>query len=416
MPAFEITTQTSEVIPLDRRGRGQAKFLVANRTGRNVRASIRAEPEGDAGARSDWLVVDRTEHGFAPGAGTVITVEVGVPAGTPGGRYPFRLVVATDVDEERTAGAPVWLRYESSSRALWTAVALAAVVLVASGVGLYRWLTTPSCPMERAVYDDSAGSCVCPAGMIDGQIGDRHICLCESGTDYDEGSGTCVPRACEVQGALYSEAAGACSCPPGTLEAATSQGRRCVCPLGQAYDPETLACVPRACASPERSRYDERSGTCECPEDMQPESRPDTGTEVCECTGGRIYDERARRCVTRPNLRVERTRVFPPLRLQRQFVIEVAVENAGEGPAGPWRLEVVATGGGLSFRDEMEGEELAPGGAAVYQSRRLRVVENQPVRIQARVEAVGFEEMRTDDNEHEKTFELTEGRYAEPEE
>lgn len=410
MPAFEITTQTSEVLPLDRRGRGEARFLVANRLGRSARASIRAEPAGDEGAPGDWLVADRAEHDFAPGGSTVVTVEAGVPAGTPGGRYPFRLVVATG-DEEPAASEPVWLRHQDSNRAMRAAVVLGAVVLVAAGVGLFRSLAAPSCPVERAVYDERAGACVCPAGTVEGQIGAQRICLCERGTDFDEAAGACVPRGCEVQGALYSEAAGACSCPPGTLEAAVGGERRCVCPVGRAYDPEALACVPRPCPSPERSRYDERSGACECPQGTRPESRPGADTEICVCTGGRIYDEGAQRCVTRPNLHVERIRVFPPLRVQRQFEIEVVIGNQGESAAGPWRLEIEAIGGGLRFRDQLEGEALSPGSSAVYESPRLRLLEDVPMHIQARIEALGFEEARADDNVQEKTFEITQGRY-----
>jgi hypothetical protein len=404
--AFAITTQTSDEMRLDR-GRGEVKFQATNRLGRSVRARIGVEPDGDQGARSDWLIVDRAEHAFAPGGAAVVTVQVAVPAGTPAGRYPFRLVVAAaDQDGEQSRSAPVGLRHESSGRSLWAALIIGAVVVAASGFGLYRWLAPPACTVERAVHDE-AGQCACPAGMIESQIADKSVCLCASGTDYDDSSGTCVPRSCEVENALYAEAAGACSCPPGTQQAQVGDGARCVCPFGQKYDPAARACAPHRCATPELAGYDDRAGQCQCPAGTELQTRPETGAAVCECPAGLRFAAAARRCVTPPNVRIVWISVFPPLRMQRQFSFEVAVENTGESPSGAFRLHVAAPGSGVSFRDQMDVPVLAPGQKITYNSQQLRILVDQPLRIQARIEPLGFEDGRVDDNVLEETFPIT---------
>jgi hypothetical protein len=401
--AFTITTQTSDEMPLGR-GRGEVKFQVTNRLGRSVRTRIRVEPDGDQGARSDWLIVDRPEHAFAPGGSAVVTIQVAVPAGTPAGRYPFRLVVAAeDQDGEQSRSAPVGLRHQSSSRSLWAALIIGAVVLAASGFGLYRWLAPPDCAVERAERND-AGQCACPAGTIESQIGDKSICLCAAGTDYDESSGTCVPRSCEVERALYAEAAGACSCPPGTQQAQVDGRARCVCPFGQKYDVATRACAPEPCATPERARYDERTGQCQCPAGTALQTRADTGAAACECPSGYRFDDAAQRCATLPNLRAGRISVFPPLYMQRLFAFEAEVENVGESPAGPFRIHVTASDAVVTFRDQRDVPGLGPGEKAAYKSGQLRIETNRPLRIQARIEPLGFEEGSAGDNAVEQTF------------
>lgn len=416
--AFDITTQTSDEMPLHR-GRGEVKFQITNRLGRSVRARIRVEPDGEQGARSDWLIVARPEHAFAPGGSTVVTVEVAVPAGTPPGRYPFRLVVAAqDVDGvegndsqdgQESRSAPVGLRHESSSRALWAALIIGAVVLAASGFGLYRWLAQPECAMERGVRDE-AGQCGCPSGMIQTLIGDKSVCLCAAGTAYDQASGRCTPRSCEVERALYAEAADACSCPPGTLQAQVGDRARCVCPVGQKYDPATLACAAYPCTTPEHARYDERTEQCECPAGTEPQTRAETGGAVCACPGGLSFDDTIQRCITQPNLHVMWINVFPPLRLQRQFTFQTAIENNGGSPAGAFRVHLVASDAGVDFRHQIDVPALAPGEKLPYRSPPLRIEANQPLRIQVRIEAQGLAESSVDDNVLEKTFPLTKGK------
>jgi hypothetical protein len=407
--AFTITTQTSDEMPLDR-GRGEVKFQVTNRLGRSVRAGIRVEPDGEQGARSDWLIVDRAEHAFAPGGAAVIAVQVAVPAGTPAGRYPFRLVVAVeDQDGEQSRSAPVGLRHQSSGRSLWAALIIAAVVVAASGYGLYRWLSPPDCAVERAVEND-AGQCACPAGMIESRTADKSICLCAAGTDYDDGSGTCVPRSCEVERALYAEAAGACSCPPGMQQAEVAGRAQCVCPFGQKYDPGTRACAPHRCATPELAGYDERTGQCQCPAGTELRTRADTGGAVCECPAGHRFDAAAQRCLTLPNLRPTEINLFPPLRMQRLFSFVAVVENAGESPTGPFRIHVEASDAGVSFRDQMDVPGLGPGQKAGYKSSDLRIKVNRPLRIRARVEPLGFEDGNAGDNELEQSFPINPGK------
>jgi hypothetical protein len=400
--AFDITTQTSDETSLDR-GRGEVSFQVTNRLGRSVRALIRAEPDGEQGARGDWLIVDKAEHAFAPGGATVVRVQVAVPAGTPAGRYPFRLVVAAeDQAGEQSRSAVVGLRYHSSRSALWAALIIATVVVAASVYGVYRWLAPPPCATERAVLDDETGVCACPAGMIESEIAGARVCLCAAGTAYDEDSGTCVPRTCEVQGALYAEVAGACSCPPGTHQAQVADGARCVCPLGQKYDPAGRACVPQPCPTPERAHYDERTGRCECPEGTALPA--EAGAASCECPAGLLFNDATRRCATPPNLRVMWINVFPPLRPNRLFAFEVAIENAGGSPAGPFRVHLETSDAGVDFRDQIDVPGLAPGGKMPYKSPKLRVKIHQPLRIRARIEPLGFEESDMSDNVLEQSF------------
>jgi hypothetical protein len=401
--AFTITTQTSDEMPLDR-GRGEVKFQVTNGLMRSVRARIGVEPDGDQGARSDWLIVDRAEHAFAPRGAAVITVQVAVPAGTPAGRYPFRLVVAVDgQDGEQSRSAPVGLRHQSSSRSLWAALIISAMVVAASGYGLYRWLAPPACVVERAV-ENEVGQCVCPDGMIESRIADKSICLCAAGTDYDESSDTCVERACEVERALYAEAAGACSCPPGMQQAQVAGRDQCVCPFGQKYDPATRACAPHRCDTPERAGWDERTGQCQCPAGTALATRADTGGAICECPAGYRFDDAAQRCLTLPNLRMTEISVFPPLRLERLFSFTAVLENAGQSPTGPFRLHVEASDAGLSFRDQRDVPALEPGQKYGYQSTELRIKANRPLRVRARIEPLGFEDGNAGDNALEQTF------------
>ena len=404
--AFDITTQTSDEMTLDQ-GRGEARLQVTNRLGRSVRARISVEPDGDQGAPGDWLHLARTEHAFAPGGSTVIPVQVAVPAGTPAGRYPFRLVVAAeDQDGETSRSAPVGLRHDSRGRPLWAALVIVAAVVVASGYGLYRWLAPPPCAVARAVHD-GAGQCACPAGMVESQMAGQSICLCASGTDYDPGPGACVPRSSEVEGARYAEAAGACTCPPGTQQAQVGDRARCVCPPGQMYDDAALACAPHPCVTPEHARYDERTGQCECPAGTERQTRPETGDAVCACPQGQQFDDATQRCLAPPNLRLLWINVFPPLRMQRQFAFEVTVENAGGSPAGPFRLHVIATDAGVDFSDVLEVPALGPGQTIPYKSPQQRVQVDRPLRVQARIEPLGFEDSNLDDNVLEQTFPIT---------
>jgi hypothetical protein len=416
MTAFEITTQSSDLMPLDRRGRGEVKFLVTNGLGRSVRAQLRAEPEGDQGARSDWLIVDKTEHAFAPGGATMATVKVAVPAGTPAGRYPFRLVVAATDEQggEPVRSAPVTLRHDTGNRALWAALVIGGVLVAAIGAGVYRWvLGPPACAVERAVYDDAAAACVCPAGMVEGQIGARLICLCASGTTYDERSDACVPRSCDVDGALYAEAAGQCECPLGTQQATVNGRARCVCPPGQKYDPAIRACAPHACPAPEGARYDERTGQCECPPGAQ-RTTSGTGQEACGCPAGHTFDEATQRCLTLPNLRVLGIYVFPPLRIDRQFRLETTIENTGETASGPSRLHIEVSRAGVSFRDQLDVPALAPGTESKYRSPNLRIEINEPVLIRVRAEPLGFVEGSAEDNVVEKSFPIRTKHYKAP--
>jgi hypothetical protein len=179
-----------------------------------------------------------------------------------------------------------------------------------------------------------------------------------------------------------------------------------VCAPGFAYDPQARACTPHPCDAPARSRYDERTGQCECSAGMQVVTAPETGKPACTCPAGQRYDEPTAQCLTLPDLRVTWITVVPPLRMQRLFAIEVAIENAGQSPAGPFRLHVEATGAGVSFRDQMDSAALGPGQKLTYRSSDLRIELPPPLRVQARIEPLGYADGNPADNVHEQSFQL----------
>ena len=107
MPAFDITTTTSEVTLTN--GKGRVEFTVTNTTGRHIIARADVEPTGTTD--KDWLEVEgRQERQFADKAAEKIAVVVAVPGATPAGIYGFRIrMVATSesASEFNQAGEPI---------------------------------------------------------------------------------------------------------------------------------------------------------------------------------------------------------------------------------------------------------------------------------------------------------------------
>ncbi|ACY19090.1 hypothetical protein [Haliangium ochraceum] len=411
MQAFEITTQTSELLPLDREGRGEVKFVVTNRSGRRLRARVSVEPEGPEGIGLRWVTTDKSEHGFAPGGALVVTASAAVPAGTAPGDYSFRLVL-TEIDGDEPAvsrGKPVALRYDKGARPLLLALAMGCALLAAASVFVYQfWLATPECEMPRAFYDHTQERCVCPPGTGESLLGEQRICLCALGSDYDPDTESCAPRSCEAGRAMFAEAAGACTCPPGTSEETVGGAAQCVCPVGQAFDESARACAERACDSPVNARYDERVGGCSCPAGTteQVESDPESDTEraVCRCPAGQDFLVAEQRCGALPNLVLGAPHAYPPLRDGRQFTIELNIENQGEFAAGPFVLEVELSGAGLKTTLRQEYAGLQPGEAHIYESEPLRVGSSQPLQVKATVLPQGYEELPSDDNSVSQEF------------
>ncbi|WP_428267187.1 hypothetical protein [Haliangium sp.] len=427
MPAFDITAQTGDQVPLDRRGHGQATFLVVNRLGRRRRARIRIEFESAAEAepaRAAWLEADKSEHAFAPGGSAIVTVTATVPPDTPAGRYGFRIAVepadadepsaadkpadeSADADkpddkpdddraESITRSAPVWLRHGAPSPrriALFAGLIGAALAAVA----VYAWVIPPACEVDRAVYDRDAQACVCPTGMAEASLGDRRQCVCAAGTAYDDAGGTCVERACATERALYAEAIAACSCPPGTNELDLDGRKRCACARGKVYDPATRTCLARACESPQRSLYDDGLDRCVCPTGMALETAPDGG-EACVCAPGTRYQPEGSTCVSVADVSIELIRVFPPLILNRQFDARVTILNRGDTDAGPFRFEISITGGGVTFTDQVSYPGLQANSSLIYERAKLRTGQVSDLRIEARVIPLDFEDGDADND------------------
>lgn len=142
MRSFSISTPT-ESIPADANGHADVVFTVANVT--NVAGAGMARPVALGPTRPEWLALAGSEErDFPAGAIHQFAVAVNVPAGTPEGRYPFRLdVISTrKTSEERAESAVVTIAVPARTAAApkstrsWVAVAVLALLLV-GGTGAY---------------------------------------------------------------------------------------------------------------------------------------------------------------------------------------------------------------------------------------------------------------------------------------
>ena len=143
---FAITA-ASDRVPTAGDGRGEITFTVTNSSARALRGRLRVRPLGST--KMEWLNVNgETERNFSPNATQQVVVKVATPAGTPAGKYQFRLdaVSVINPDDDFTEGPTVDFEVKPTVAPKkpfpWWIVGAAAgaVVLI---VGL-TWLLWPS--------------------------------------------------------------------------------------------------------------------------------------------------------------------------------------------------------------------------------------------------------------------------------
>jgi len=136
--SFTITTTATDTLKADAKGHAEAVFTVTNATARPVRGMARTKPQGDT--KREWLsIAGETERDFGGGATEQFTVKFDA-AGAPGGKYPFRLDVASALnpDEDFTEGPTVNVEIAAATVPappkkkfpLWIIFVIAGVVLI----------------------------------------------------------------------------------------------------------------------------------------------------------------------------------------------------------------------------------------------------------------------------------------------
>src|SRR5512147_3104174 len=111
---FAITA-AAETLELDANGRGEVSFTVSNSSGRPLRGQAKGKALDST--KQEWLsVAGETERDFSANATQQISVQVTVPAGTPPGKYTFRLDVASaaNPDEDYTEGPVVSIEVKAT--------------------------------------------------------------------------------------------------------------------------------------------------------------------------------------------------------------------------------------------------------------------------------------------------------------
>src|SRR5262245_18754701 len=135
---FAITA-ANETARLDKEGTGEAAYAVTNTTTRPIRGELRVKPLDST--KADWLsVAGETERDFSPNATQQVAVKISVPAGTPAGKYSFRLdaISVAKPDDHYAEGPTVAIEVRASEKINppfpWWIVIVAAVIVVAGGV------------------------------------------------------------------------------------------------------------------------------------------------------------------------------------------------------------------------------------------------------------------------------------------
>ncbi len=105
-----------------------------------------------------------------------------------------------------------------------------------------------ACTTERALYSELIAACSCPAGTVEATRSDgSKRCACEVGQRFDESSRQCRPAPCEDQliDSVYDDVAGSCVCPElATQVAADEHGKaRCECQEGHLFYPPEHRCA-----------------------------------------------------------------------------------------------------------------------------------------------------------------------------
>ena len=154
---FIITTAQGK-IKLNEQGRGKVSFTVSNETGRPLKAQIKPKPLN--AAKQEWLTVTgETERDFPAEGSQQVTVEVAIPAGTPEGKFDFRLDVASiyNPEDEYSEGPTVALEFSGvdgpeKKKFPWWIVAVGTAVLLI-GVGALWFTMQP----RKVVVPDVVG-------------------------------------------------------------------------------------------------------------------------------------------------------------------------------------------------------------------------------------------------------------------
>jgi len=163
MPTFTIMTSAGETLKTDSKGHTEAVFTVTNTTNRPVRGMASAKAVDST--KQEWLkLTGEADRDFAAGgtenyvvtfdspiAAAAATADPKTPAGaaaaTPADKYGFRLNVAlaTNPDEDFAQSSIIRVELPAAKviepkkpfKKIWLLIPIAAVLLIAVGIGLY---------------------------------------------------------------------------------------------------------------------------------------------------------------------------------------------------------------------------------------------------------------------------------------
>lgn len=142
---FTISTNSPDTLKADPKGHAQAVFTVTNATSRPVRVMATAKALGDT--KREWLsIAGESDRDLAASQTSQFTVNFDAP-GAPGGKYPFRLDVASAVnpDEDFTEGQTINVEVPAAPPPpppkkpfpMWIIIVIVAAVLLIGGVILF---------------------------------------------------------------------------------------------------------------------------------------------------------------------------------------------------------------------------------------------------------------------------------------
>lgn len=208
---FSITAALTS-LRTDAQGRAECSFTVSNTAGRPLRG--RAEVKATDPAQQGWLsLVGDPQRNFAVGGTDQVSVKVAAPPGSPAGKHSFRLdvVSAQNPDEDFAEGPTVSFEVGPSAATKtafpWWIIAVAAVLLIGVGVGLYFWLRPK--PEEVKVPPVSVPNVV---GM---QLEEAKFALSKSGLKFGQASTRLTDGGATGKVLSQNPAAGS-PAPPGT--------------------------------------------------------------------------------------------------------------------------------------------------------------------------------------------------------
>jgi serine/threonine-protein kinase len=145
---FAITA-ARETATLDNEGRAEVSFTASNTGPKSIAGRVKLVPLGST--KAAWLSLEgEQERNFARGEAHQLTVHIGVPPGTPVGKYSFRLNIISveNPDDEFTEGPSVSFEVKELTVAQapprkfpWWILAVAGVLVL--GGGIITWLLIP---------------------------------------------------------------------------------------------------------------------------------------------------------------------------------------------------------------------------------------------------------------------------------